>query len=180
MIIKTKDDPEILSNINLTKDIVICYGTYKELELLNMSEIYEVDYNIFIKNVQAIKAVNVNNILQFEYAPKIKVSAPINIKFEINTNINNMVLYSTLSKTTLCDNNKDLKFTIYKNIKTSFKYIDSRIFSKFNGNIIPIGEDLMIFDFIYKVTDTFYSFVNDIYIIQNSMIYDNFPNLAGE
>jgi hypothetical protein len=179
MIIKTKEDPEILSKLNLTKDVIICYKSYKEIEALKMSEIYNIDYDIFIKNVNAIKAVNVNNILQFEYSPKIKISTPINIKLELLSNINNMSLYCNWHKTTLCDTNSDLKFTIYKDIKLMYKHIDVRIFSKFNGNIIPIATDLATFEFTYRITDRSYLLENDIYIIQNSMIYDTFPDLAG-
>jgi hypothetical protein len=178
MIIKIKDDPEILSKIDLTKDIIICHGQYKELDLLKMTEVYDIDYDIFIKNIHPIKSVNVNNFLRFEYSPNIKISTPINIKFEINSNVNNMKSYYSLLKTPILIDDTNRYFVIYKNIKITFKHIDSRVFSKFNGNIIPTGEDLATFDFIYRVVDSSYEVSNNIYIIQNSIIYDNFPNFG--
>lgn len=178
MVIKIKDDPEILSKLDLTKDIIICHGQYKELELLKMEEVYDIDYDIFIKNIRPIKSVNVNNCLQFEYSPNIKISTPINIRFEINSNVDNMRSYYSLIKSPICIEDTKKYFVIYKNIKLTFKHIDSRIFSKFNGNIIPTGEDLANFDFIYRVIDSSYETSNNIYIIQNSIVYDNFPNFG--
>jgi len=179
MIIKVNNDPDVLSNINLINDIIICFKNYKTLEPLKMVEVNDIDCDIFVKNIQPIKATNLNNSLQFDYSPKIKISVPINIQVDIKSHLENTHVEYKFKKDPILVAEKDLYFAIYSDINLIFKQIDIRNALKFNGNIIPIGNDLITLNFLYKVIDLRYTLSHDIYLIQNSMIYDSFPNFSS-
>lgn len=179
MIIRIKDDVDALSAINLLTDIVICFKNYKTLDPLKISEVEDIDCDIFVRNVQPIKATNLNNTLQFDYSPKIKVSAPMNVQLDIKSNLENTHLDYNLIKCPRLDVERDLYFVIYTDIKLSFKQIDIRKPLKFNGNVIPIGNCLISLNFLYKIIDSKYFLSHNIYIIQNALVYDNLPNFSS-
>jgi len=177
--IYVKDNVEVLSQMDLTKDIIISFKNYKDLETLKMTEVYDANFDIIIKTIKSIKAININNSLQFDYSPNLKISTPINFKLQLCSNIENTRLEYTSNKQSLNIDGTDNFIIIYKNFQISLKQIDIRKHLNFTGNVIPIGIDILSLDFLYRCVDSPHNMmVNNIYCIQNSMIYDNFPNFS--
>jgi len=179
MIINVNNDVETLNNIDLTKDIIISFKTFKNLEQLKLIEIADIDCEIFLRNRFPIKSTNINNALQFDYHPKIKISTPMNVRLQLDSNLFNMSLNCNFDKTPIQIIDADLYFILYENFKLSFKQIDIQNNKlTFAGNTIPTGNTIIEISFINKIIDNKYTLSNNIYLIQNSMIFDNFPNFS--
>lgn len=179
---------EIISNIDLNKDVLICCPFHKNFKC--------VEFNIDEFVIRSKDNIIKNASKTFSFEPQVSLSLPLSLTPDFKSNINGLHIGGVeieklfgikleqelkLNERILNIDGKKEQYVIYKNMKFDLFEVNYDLFKnnkKYIGYQIPKNESIISFKLLHNFIGENEYNINNIYIIHYDITYSQFPNFG--